>query len=280
MVSQQDQDRVGDRRIPPTAQVPTSAGSATRSPLPLPSTDRDRGRSSLVDRLDDVLISFDQARRRPVLALILGLTMMVLAGAGWWLGRADPATPVEAGIPVATSSVPSSAPVTTAPAPISTGSGGNGEVEPEPLLVHVAGAVINPGLVELEFGDRIDDAVTAAGGPSVNADLHQLNLAAPVSDGMQIRVPEQGEVAQHPAGFGGSGPISDGGGGEAGSVMVDVNRASISELESLPGIGPSLGQAIVDWREANGPFASVDALLSVPGIGPAKLAGLADQVSV
>ncbi len=246
--------------------------------------DRGFGRPSLVDRFDDALSSLERVRHQPVLGLFMGLTMIGLAGAGWWLGRADPSAPVEAGIPQATTSVPTTTNVVTVSTTLPMGPLATGEVDAEPVLVHVAGAVIAPGLVELKVGDRIDDAVAAAGGPSANADIHQLNLAAPVSDGMQIRVPEWGEVAQHPAGLGGSslgsGANSEGAGGGEGPVTVNVNRASVSELEALPGIGPALGQAIVDWREANGPFASVDGLLSVPGIGPAKLAGLADQITV
>ena len=251
------------------------------------SLEREDRRSSVVDRLDDALISLDRVRDRPVLALVLGSVLMGLAVAGWWIGRADPSTPVEAGIPLATSSPPTSGPPITVASSVAVDTSADGGVgDSEVLLVRVAGAVVEPGLVALEAGDRINDAVDAAGGPMVGADLHQLNLAAPVFDGMQIRVPAEGEVAQYPAGTGtpDSDPASGGepgtGPGQAGPVVIDVNRASVSELESLPGIGPSLGQAIVDWREANGPFASIDGLVAVPGIGPAKLAAMADLVRV
>ena len=214
--------------------------------------------SSLTNRLDEALVQLDRVRDRPLLSAALALTLCLVVVAGWGLGRSGSAPPVEAGIPLATP-VPVSSSTTLA--------GGN-----EVLLVHVAGAVVNPGIVELGPDARIVDAVNAAGGPLSAADVHQLNLAAPVVDGMQIRVPLVGEEVENPSGA--VGPIVDGG-----PKVVNINRASAGELEQLPGIGPALGAAIVEWREANGSFLTVDDLLSVPGIGPAKLAALADLAS-
>ena len=139
---------------------------------------------------------------------------------------------------------------------------------PATLIVHVAGWVKRPGLVELASGGRVADAVAAAGGALPGADLSALNLAAPLRDGDQIRVPAPGEAAA----MGSAGGDAD--------APVDVNRASAAELERLPGVGPVLAQRIVDYREEHGPFATAEDLLDVPGIGEAKLAELRDAISL
>jgi competence protein ComEA len=135
------------------------------------------------------------------------------------------------------------------------------------LLVHVSGAVVSPGVYELAAGARVLDAIDAAGGPTAEGLVHQLNLAAPLSDGVQVRVPVEGEVVAAPLN-----PANDP------QATVNPNRGSASDLERLRGIGPSLAAAIVSHRDEHGPFGSVEALLDVPGIGPAKLEVLRDQV--
>jgi len=289
-------DPIGDPTVT-SYHHPDSEGEPQHIRLP---------RSTLVDRLDDALINLDRVRQQPTLALALAAFLAVIAAGAWWVGRPAGVVPVEARIPLTppaalAQSTPPGAPppaeaLVVGPESDTTGRGdGDGDGaegpldEPGLLLVHVAGAVAAPGIVELEAGSRIADAVEAAGGPSEGADLHQLNLAAPVADGMQIRVPLEGEVAQAPMGTVAAGPTGSGGsdaesgagsgasGGPAGPI--DVNRASVAALEGLPGIGPSLAAAIVDWRETHGPFVVVDDLLDVPGIGPAKLATLADHAT-
>lgn len=141
-----------------------------------------------------------------------------------------------------------------------------------PLLVHVVGQVAAPGLVELSAGARVSDALTAAGGPLPDADLAALNLAAPVQDGEQVRVPAPGESAAPPE----SGSASTGGGSTG---LIDINRANATELQELPGVGPVLADRIVAEREASGPFAEVDDLDRVSGIGPAVLAKLRDRTT-
>ncbi|PUB27191.1 competence protein ComEA [Promicromonospora sp. AC04] len=144
------------------------------------------------------------------------------------------------------------------------------------LLVHVVGEVARPGLVTLPDGARVADAVKAAGGVTRKADLTAVNLARTVVDGEQLYVPKPGESlpgASVPGasvpGAGGQG-VSGGRPGASGGG-VDINTADAAALEALPGVGPSIAQAIVEWRETNGPFASVDELEDVPGIGPATL---------
>jgi competence protein ComEA len=134
------------------------------------------------------------------------------------------------------------------------------------LVVDVAGAVRRPGLYRLRAGSRIDDAITAAGGPNAKAQLGAVNLAAPVADGEQVVVPGSGA-----AGVGAAGPSAA---GSSPTTPLDLNTATLEQLESLPGIGPVTAQKILDYRQQHGAFHSVDELQGVPGIGPAHMAQL------
>jgi competence protein ComEA len=157
-----------------------------------------------------------------------------------------------------------------------------------PVIVSVAGLVHKPGLVTLAPGARIADALTAAGGALDGADLMGLNMARRVTDGEQIIV---GIVAApgQPAAMGssissGSTPAaqpeapSTAGTTPAPGGLVDLNAATVEELDKLPGIGPVTAAAIIAWRDANGRFTSVDQLGDVDGIGPARLEKLRDLV--
>jgi competence protein ComEA len=130
-------------------------------------------------------------------------------------------------------------------------------------------------------GARVADALRAAGGATGKADLTAVNLARTVVDGEQLYVPEPGEPVPGPLG---EAPGAGGQGGAAGETAaggaVDINTADAVALEELPGVGPSIAQAIVEWREANGPFASVDELEDVPGIGPATLDEIRESARV
>ena len=139
------------------------------------------------------------------------------------------------------------------------------------LHVHAAGAVARPGVVEVPAGSRVTDVVAAAGGPAPDADLDQINLAAPVTDGERVYVPHHGEAVTVATG-GASGAASDG--------IVNLNTADAAALESLPGVGPATAQAILDYRSEHGRFRSVDDLLNVRGIGPAKLSQIKPHARV
>jgi competence protein ComEA len=141
------------------------------------------------------------------------------------------------------------------------------------VVVSVVGLVGRPGLVTLPPGSRVADAVRAAGGLLPEADPAMVNLAAPVADGQQIAVGVPGAPA-------GATDTGGGGGAAAPSGKLDLNRATASDLDALPGIGPVLAQRIVDHRTSQGPFRSVDELDDVPGIGPAIFGELADLVVV
>jgi competence protein ComEA len=131
------------------------------------------------------------------------------------------------------------------------------------IVVHVSGAVRAPGVVSVTAASRVFDVVVAAGGATSSADLTQINLAAPVRDGDRVIVPFEGERAA----------------GVAGDEGVDLNAATSSGLEELPGVGPVLAARIVAFREANGAFTAVEDLLDVPGIGEAKLAAMRGTIS-
>jgi len=153
------------------------------------------------------------------------------------------------------------------------------------LLVHVVGQVRRPGVVRLPPGARVLDAVKAAGGATSSADLNHLNLARLVADGEQIVVPKPGEnlsaggvPGAGGAGAGSAGPGSSGVGTIG--VLIDLNTADASALDSLPGVGPVLAQRILDWRAQHGRFSSVDELNEVSGIGDKLLAQIGPKVTV
>jgi len=154
------------------------------------------------------------------------------------------------------------APVGASPAPVTSPA--------ETIQVHVSGWVAAPGVVSLPEGALAADAISAAGGLRPGARVDSVNLAAPVTDGTQLVIPgPEDPVAEPgaPAGAGAGGPVA-------------INRATASELESLPGVGPVLAARIVDYRDEHGPFMTVEDLLGVPGIGEAKLAALRDLITV
>ena len=146
---------------------------------------------------------------------------------------------------------------------------------PAPIRVYVSGAVRQPDVYELPPGSIIQHAVNAAGGPTSDADLDHINLALELRDQQQVYVPRQGETNPPPPVSGGE----SGGGGQEGA-LVNINTAPVAELETLPRIGPTLAQRIVDYREANGPFETIEEIQNVPGIGPATFEGFRDLITV
>ena len=269
-----------------------------------PSGLEERSRAGRHRRTGEPLIrrrdhSAERTRRRlpfpnPPLSALIGIAVLVLIGAGVihlsGTGSAIPQEEVVA--PVAEAGAGSDPP----PEPGEAEEVGSGESpaadpeqsEPAELVVHVSGAVASPGVVRLPAGSRVDDALGAAGGPTDEAELAAVNLARPLVDGEQIHVPVPGE--EPPAS---SGPVTggdtapgapgagEGGGGDgASSGAIDLNSASATELEELPGVGPAIAQRIIEHREQNGPFESVDQLEEVSGIGPATLEKLRDEATV
>lgn len=149
------------------------------------------------------------------------------------------------------------------------------------VIIHVAGAVVAPGVVELPAGSRVHQAVAAAGGGTPAADLNRLNLAAVLADGQKLYVPQAGE--QIPAGQSATGAQpsgGDSGSGDPAAGKVNINTAGIEELDSLPKVGPVLAQRIVDWRKEHGPFKAVEELDAVDGVGAKMLETLLPLVGI
>lgn len=151
------------------------------------------------------------------------------------------------------------------------------------LVVHVAGEVEEPGVVEVPPGSRVVDAIRAAGGLTPHADQSTLNLARQLVDGERVWVGRPGETPPAAAGpvgsVGGAGPGGAGDPAGAGTPL-DLNAATQADLEELPGIGPVTAGHILSWREEHGRFSSVDELLEVSGIGERTLAQLEPLVAV
>lgn len=154
-------------------------------------------------------------------------------------------------LPLEPIAISSSAPEPTTPPPVVM------------VRLHVAGAVAEPGVVTLPEGSIVQDAILAAGGWAEGADPATLNLAAPVADGMQIVI----GTVDEPLGEVVDAPPSASTGSSGTSGQVDLNRASAVELETLPGVGPVMAAAILQWREENGPFTAVEELQEISGIG-------------
>src|SRR5512143_449220 len=132
---------------------------------------------------------------------------------------------------------------------------------PATINVYVSGAVKKPDVYTLPLNSIVKDAITAAGGATGDADLDRINLAAHLGDQMQVYVPRQGEAA----------PPPDGSGPDAAAEKININTASVEELDKLPGIGPAIAKAIIDYRTKNGPFKKIEDINAVKGIGDALL---------
>jgi len=153
---------------------------------------------------------------------------------------------------------------------------------PTPLVVvDVVGSVRRPGVVRLSAGSRIVDALAAAGGLRPGSNPGLLNLAAVLTDGQQVVVGAPAAAAgAAPAGSGPSAGAGVGGVAVTGGTTIDLNSATLEQLDGLPGVGPVLAQRILDWRQQHGRFASVEQLAEVGGIGERKLADIRGRVRV
>lgn len=141
------------------------------------------------------------------------------------------------------------------------------------LIVHVCGAVVNPGVFRLKEGDRVFDAISSSGGANGEANLDSLNLAAKLTDGQKVYVPKKGE--QVSASLSGS---PSGSSQQAESAPINLNTATAEELDSLPGVGEVLAQRIIEYRESKGNFSAIEDLRNVEGIGPKKFENIKNKV--
>lgn len=159
------------------------------------------------------------------------------------------------------------------------------EVEGEKIAIHIIGEVKKEGIVYLEKGSRIVDAIKEAGGATKEADLSQINLAYELQDGQKIYIPNKNEkISEYITRSSGNNVIIEGNNSsvqtEGKENKVNINTANLNELDSLPGIGPSLAKRIIEYREENGNFKSIEELQNVKGIGDAKYSDIKDNVTV
>ena len=189
---------------------------------------------------------------KTVLYIVIGFLMGLLVAGGVWLAaRAPQGESVE-----------------LRPAPT-----------PEPIQVHVAGAGVRPGLYDLPEDSRVMDAIEAAGGLVADADKNGLNLAARVEDAERLDIPYvAGYVPPEDQGF----VVVTEGTPSAlvGTELVDINTASLQELDGLPGIGPTTAQKIIAYRDEHGPFARIEDIVNVSGIGAATYEDIKDLITV
>jgi len=193
----------------------------------------------------------DPGRRGVVVLAVIALVAALVAGVNAWRARPTP-EPLGVPAPAEVSAAPSTGPL---------------------LVVAVAGKVRRPGVVRLPAGSRVADAIAAAGGVLPGADLGLVNLARKLVDGEQVVVgvpaPAAGPVGAAP-------PLPGSGSG----ALLDLNTATVAQLDALPGVGPVLAQRLVEYRTANGGFRSVDQLREVDGIGESRFQKLKELVTV
>lgn len=141
------------------------------------------------------------------------------------------------------------------------------------IILHIAGAVANPGIIKIEEGSRVADAINAAGGTTQNADLNKINLAYVLSDGQKLYIPSEEDNEEEYI-------IQDIGSNIIEDNKVNINTATQSELESLTGIGPSTALKIIEYRKENGKFKNIEEIKNVPGIGENKFKQIENQICV
>ena len=263
-----------------------AAGGPPTVPLPRIATWRRRwsGRS---DGAPVHRLRLDPGRPGAVALVLVAVVAAVVAAVGVWTSRPQ-AEPVR-GLPaVAVDGVPSAEANGSDGA--ATGAGPTatvGVAAAKELVVSVAGRVAHPGVVRVPDGARVADALAAAGGARPGVDLSGLNLARRLVDGEQIAVgvpPAPDAAGQLPSGApGGAGAAGSAGAGPAGAgptAKINLNTSSVTQLDTLPGVGPVTAQHIVEWRSRNGRFVRVDQLREIDGIGERRFQQLRDLVTV
>ncbi|MEV7326542.1 ComEA family DNA-binding protein [Micromonospora sp. NPDC093244] len=246
----------------PTAGVPLAGASSAEPDAGVASAGLVAGPASRLSGPG----AFDPGRRG-VRALAVVAVVVVLAAAGWaWRSRphAEPVAPL-------TGAVTSAAEVDAPGAAGAVDPGGSGAAE---VVVAVAGKVRRPGLVRLPAGSRLADAVQAAGGALPGVDVALLNPARKVTDGELIVV----GVTPPPMPAGAAGPAA--GGAPSAAGPLNLNTATLAQLDALPGVGPVLAQRILTHRDQHGGFKAVGDLRQVDGIGDARYEQLKDLVTV
>lgn len=219
---------------------------------------REKGRTMPSD--EQVFLNRDK-----IFGLVMGILMGIIFGVGGMtLSKQIQPAPIVIVPPEPT----------TTPAPTST---------PGPIRVYVNGQVAKENVYELPPGSRVDAAIEAAGGFTDEANTAVVNLAQPLSDGVQIYVPAIDENVPAPVTLVNNPDTSPTAANSKGTTavgLININTATIEELDSLPGIGPSTAERIIAHRESSGPFAAIENIMDVTGIGEAKFEKIKDQITV
>ena len=247
-------------------RAPCRGGDTLDAPLLRPSPPQSVG-----DRVRDWVYWFGLGR----LVTIAGSVLAIGAGGYWLLSPSPP--PVEASLPMV-STTPAGAGSTDSTKSTDTAPPASSDPVPEQIVVHVAGAVLVPGVHQVAGDARVADAVLAAGGLAADAHSDAVNLAAPVHDGDRIYIPRVVDGVAVPVGV--SAAVVDTASATGVPAAVALNSATAEQLDQLPGVGPATAAAIIAHRDVNGPFASIDSLGDVRGIGPAKLEALRPLVTL
>ena len=148
-------------------------------------------------------------------------------------------------------------------------------IQEETITVHITGEIKYPGVVVLKNGDRIVDAIEAAGGETENADLDRVNLAYVLNDGDKIYIPNKNEEEEKSNIITTENEI-----GQEKKITININTATLEELIKLPGIGEATANKIIEYRKQNGKFQNIEELKNVPGIGNSKFENLKNEIRV
>lgn len=188
-------------------------------------------------------------------SMIILLLLMAVAGGGLMYGYSEQESAVK----------------------LDAGASQNAEAPARKITVYVTGAVNNPGVVTLAEGSRIGDAVNSCGGVLPTGDAEKINMAQVLADGQKVKVPEKVQASKASAG---SKSKSASPGKPGDGELVNINTADAQALDSLPGVGPSTAQKIIDYRETEGAFQDISDLKKIKGIGEAKFAKLKDKICI
>jgi len=211
-------------------------------------------------------------RNRNVVFIILSL--VALGGVGVFYVRQPAQNPIEI-VPVEASATPLPTPTLT-PEPTST---------PAPVRVYITGAVANSDVYFLPQGSIIKDAIEAAGGVTSEANIERVNQALELKDQQQIHIPRIGEENPPPAVQGGQNNLDRSEDNDSDTTpttnsLINLNTATLEQLDTLPGIGPVIGQRIIDYRENVGGFTAIEEIIQVSGIGDATFVKIKDSITV
>ena len=155
------------------------------------------------------------------------------------------------------------------------------EIEIEKIKVYIIGQVNSSGVIELEYGSRIEDAIILAGGPTEIADLSKVNLAYQIEDGQKIYIPSiYDKNVEYVLDGSGENIIEGNNNSQNTNKKININKSNVTELTSIPGIGESTAQKIIDYRNENGKFSSIEDLKNISGIGEKKFEKIKEYIDI